>query len=157
MVDLYLAAAVVIHHDRVLIVRRSKHERFLPLIWGVPCGKIDGNEDPRRAVLRELKEETGLEGEVITEIGRSEFLSQWRGRETKNFQTNYLVYVKGQPTDTDVNNMPLITLPKRDQLSQWVRLTEVFDFDGVDEYNREIIRQGVYTIASRLEGTGAGR
>ena len=157
MGDLRLAAAVVVHRSRVLIVRRSKHEGFKPLIWGVPCGKIDGNEDPRQAVLRELAEETGLEGEVVAMVGRSEFVSEWRGRQTKNFQTNYLVHLKGGPTETDASNMPLVTLPQKDQRARWVPLSEVFQFDGVDEYNREIIRQGVNTMASRLEDAGSMR
>ena len=36
-----LAAAIVVHNDRVLVVRRSKEEVFLPRNWGIPCGKID--------------------------------------------------------------------------------------------------------------------
>ena len=42
-----LAAAVVMHNDHVLIVRRSRSEGFLPGRWGVPCGKIDEGEYSR--------------------------------------------------------------------------------------------------------------
>ncbi|MDX6346920.1 MAG: 8-oxo-dGTP diphosphatase, partial [Streptomyces sp.] len=41
-----MAAAVVVHDDRVLTVRRSFGERFLPGVWGVPCGKLDAGETP---------------------------------------------------------------------------------------------------------------
>jgi 8-oxo-dGTP diphosphatase len=155
MANLQLAAAIVVHHDHVLIVRRSKTEGFKPLIWGVPCGKLDNDEDPSQAVLRELAEETGLEGEVVDAVGSSEFLSSWHGRVTKNFQTNYLVRLKGAPAGTDADNMPRVTLPEKDQRSRWVRLSEIFDIDGVDEYNREIIRQGLDKIAGQPHHSGA--
>jgi putative (di)nucleoside polyphosphate hydrolase len=49
---------------RVLIGRRFKDdgpEIILPgLEWQMPQGGIDANEDPRKAVMRELWEETGI-------------------------------------------------------------------------------------------------
>lgn len=146
MANLRLAAAVVVYLDRVLIVRRSKSEGFKPLIWGVPCGKIDENEDSRRAVLRELAEETGLHGEVVGQVGTSEFVSTWQGRETKNFQTNFLVRIKGTPAGTDADDMPRVLLPKKDQRFRWVRLGNELELEGVDEYNRDIIEQGIHWI-----------
>ena len=43
------------------------------------------------AALRELKEETGLLGEIVRKAGESSFLSEYRGQETKNWQENFLV------------------------------------------------------------------
>lgn len=157
MADLQLAAAVVVYLDRVLIVRRSKTEGFKPLIWGVPCGKIAKNEDPRQAVLRELTEETGLHGEVVGEVGTSEFVSSWQGQETKNFQTNYLVRVKSAPAGTDADNMPRVQLPEKDQRSRWVRLGDALDLDGVDDYNREVIGQSIHWIKTQPRRSGLHR
>ena len=53
--DKRLAAAVVMHEGRVLLVRRSETERFLPLVWGVPCGKLEPGESPEDGALRELR------------------------------------------------------------------------------------------------------
>jgi putative (di)nucleoside polyphosphate hydrolase len=59
---------------RVLIARRFKDdgpEIILPgLEWQMPQGGIDGSEDPRKAVFRELWEETGVRhAEYLAETG----------------------------------------------------------------------------------------
>lgn len=44
----------------VLLVRRANPPQ--PGYWGFPGGKVDWGEDVGRAAIRELKEETGVEG-----------------------------------------------------------------------------------------------
>ena len=41
--------------DRVLFIRRADNGR-----WGLPAGAIDPGETPAEAVMREVREETGL-------------------------------------------------------------------------------------------------
>jgi 8-oxo-dGTP diphosphatase len=136
-----LAAAIVIHRDHVLIVRRSISEGFLPGRWGVPCGKIDDGESAPQAVLRELHEETGLSGSVTGWVGQSSFPSIWRGQRVTNIQDNYLINVS--PTQLiDPDGMPAVTLPKRDQVAKWVPATEIGSAD-LDPHNLRTIRQGL--------------
>jgi len=54
--------AVVIDHDRLLLVRRSKGA--YAGAWAVPGGRQRLGETMREAVVREVGEETGLEVEV---------------------------------------------------------------------------------------------
>ncbi len=49
--------------DRVLITRRPKG-RHLSGLWEFPGGKVERAEDPRDTVVREIREETGLEVSV---------------------------------------------------------------------------------------------
>lgn len=128
-----LAAAVVVSGDRVLLVRRSKTERFLPRVWGVPCGKVDPGESASVAALRELREETGLAGSVVCPIGQSTFSSVWRGRPAENVQSNFLVHPLG--------GIGKISLPKEDQEAAWVHRDEIDRFDGLDAYNRSVLEQ----------------
>ncbi|MFI6012061.1 NUDIX hydrolase [Streptomyces sp. NPDC051243] len=129
--DRRLAAAVVMDDQlRVLLVRRSEKERFLPRVWGVPCGKLEPGESAEDGALRELKEETGLLGEVVRKVGESSFLSDFRGHEIKNWQENFLV----RPLSTG------ITLPEPDQDAAWLARAELTTVD-IDAYNLDIVRQ----------------
>ena len=56
----FTATGFVVRDDRVLLHWHPKVREWLP-----PGGHIDENEDPVQAVLREIKEETGLRGEVV--------------------------------------------------------------------------------------------
>ncbi|WP_328548707.1 NUDIX hydrolase [Streptomyces platensis] len=138
--DTYLAAAVVMHHARVLIVRRSYRERFLPGAWGVPCGKLDRGESAESGALRELKEETGLLGTIVAHTGSTSFLSDYQGRRVHNHQENFVV----RPLTLDV------VLPSPDQAHRWVRPAELAEA-GVDAYNLTVIRQA---LGGRLDAAG---
>ncbi|WP_063752991.1 NUDIX domain-containing protein [Streptomyces natalensis] len=136
----YLASAVVVHNARVLIVRRSYSERFLPGAWGVPCGKLERGESAASGALRELKEETGLLGAIIAHTGSSAFLSDYQGRRVRNHQENFAV----RPLTLDV------VLPSADQAYLWARPSELADI-GVDAYNMNVIRQA---LGGRLDASG---
>ncbi|WP_343243061.1 NUDIX hydrolase [Streptomyces sp. SID12501] len=127
-----LAAGVVVHDDRVLVVRRSYREGFLPGVWGVPCGKLDEGERPEEAVLRELEEETGLKGQVLAAAGERVFVSEWDGRTVHSCQSNFLI----RPLTFDV------VLPEPDQAYRWVS-TEKLEDAGLDEHNLGTIRQAL--------------
>lgn len=56
-------ASIAVFKDRkVLLVKRGRAP-FAGL-WSLPGGRIEGDETPRQAACRELKEETGIEAEV---------------------------------------------------------------------------------------------
>lgn len=53
-----VAVAVVVQHDRVLLVHRRADDGAPP--WVLPGGKIEMGEQPGEAAAREVLEETGL-------------------------------------------------------------------------------------------------
>lgn len=131
-----LAAAVVMDEQgRVLLVRRSERERFLPRVWGVPCGKLEAGESAEDGALRELKEETGLLGEVVRRIGESSFVSEYRGHEVKSWQDNFLV----RPLTRQ------ITLPEPDQDYAWLP-TDRLSCVEIDDYNRDVVSQALTAL-----------
>jgi 8-oxo-dGTP pyrophosphatase MutT (NUDIX family) len=58
----FTVAIFVIHEGRVLLVHHRKMGQWLPL-----GGHIELDEDPEQAALREAKEESGLEVELLGE------------------------------------------------------------------------------------------
>ena len=56
---LVVAVALIDADDRVLIARRPKGKQMADL-WEFPGGKIDADERPEQALIRELAEELGI-------------------------------------------------------------------------------------------------
>lgn len=55
-------AVVVVERDELLLVRRAYGAKAGE--WCIPCGHVGWGEDVRKAAVRELAEETGLEVEL---------------------------------------------------------------------------------------------
>ena len=58
-----VAAAVLVERGRVLLTQR-KRGAHLEGLWEFPGGKVEEGEDPRDALVRELREEVGIEADV---------------------------------------------------------------------------------------------
>jgi 8-oxo-dGTP diphosphatase len=64
-----LVTAAIIHglgdqENSILIAQRRSDDRFAPLCWEFPGGKVEFAEDPRVCLKREIKEELNIEIEV---------------------------------------------------------------------------------------------
>ena len=56
-----VSLGLVVHEEKILLTQR----KGVPHIWELPGGKVEFNEEPSNAVVREVKEETGYEVEVL--------------------------------------------------------------------------------------------
>jgi 8-oxo-dGTP diphosphatase len=72
-----VVAAVIERDGRVLIGQR-KNQGLHALKWEFPGGKVEQNESPEAAVIRELEEELGIRAKVHSEVTRYEY--QYPGR-----------------------------------------------------------------------------
>lgn len=59
-----VAAAVVLHEGRVLITQRPSGTH-LEGLWEFPGGKLEPGESPEEALVRECREELGVELDVV--------------------------------------------------------------------------------------------
>jgi 8-oxo-dGTP diphosphatase len=56
-----VAAAVILRPDGAFLLGRRAADTFYPGYWEFPGGKLEAGETPRQALVRELREELGME------------------------------------------------------------------------------------------------
>lgn len=61
-------AVIFDKQGKILTIRRSKTSPTRPLYWDLPGGILDFGEDTQAAILREIKEETGLRVQNVSVI-----------------------------------------------------------------------------------------
>jgi 8-oxo-dGTP diphosphatase len=67
-----VVAGILELDGRTLICRRRADQPH-PLKWEFPGGKIEAGESPHAALVRELREELGIEAQTGRELSRYEF------------------------------------------------------------------------------------
>ncbi|MFH0870847.1 MAG: NUDIX hydrolase [archaeon] len=89
----------VVHNDgKILILRRLTTKRFFPGSWEIPGGKIDDGESPEEAVLREVKEETGLDAMIDKVFHTWSDIIERNNRKEHMIVINFILrLVKAQP------------------------------------------------------------
>ena len=65
IVQKIVLAGIILYKKKVLILQRNGNEDIFPGIWELPSGKKKPLEIPLKALLREVKEETGLDVKMI--------------------------------------------------------------------------------------------
>jgi 8-oxo-dGTP diphosphatase len=94
------AYALVLRDDRILLTRLasriSADEK-----WHLPGGGLDHGENPRDALVREIREETGLDAEVgdTARIYSAHLPSMWRQGRRWDYQALRIVYDAWVPVD----------------------------------------------------------
>jgi 8-oxo-dGTP diphosphatase len=71
---------------KILVLKRSRMEEFLPEYWEMPGGKVEFAESPDEAVAREVKEETNLEIEAVNPYSLFSYISGDGERHTVDIQ-----------------------------------------------------------------------
>ena len=110
--------------DRLLALKRSARADAAAGAWDAVSGRLKPGEHPRDAALREAREETGLEVEVLGELGAHPFL---RGRE--RVETLSVVLHCRARTDA-------VVLSTEHDEARWVPIAEAADLPEVPEWVR---------------------
>jgi 8-oxo-dGTP diphosphatase len=104
-------SALVVDQDELLLVRRTQAP--FAWHWAMPGGRVEPGETLAEAVVRELYEETGLEGVCGEYVGLIEIIEPDHFV-VLDYRAHLLVHDEPQPGD-DVDE------------ARWVPLSEVID------------------------------
>lgn len=120
------AYAVVLRDDRILLSRLS--ESVTPdELWTLPGGGIDHGEHPRDAVVREVREETGLDVEVgeTVRVYNLHLPSAWRDGRRVDAHSLRLVYEGTVAKDAPEPRVVEVAGSTVD--AAWVRVSDVLE------------------------------
>jgi len=68
-----------------------------PGLWALPKGQIGADERPEETALREVAEETGVEGKLVGKLGDVRYVYTWRGERIFKVVSFYLLrYSRGR-------------------------------------------------------------
>jgi 8-oxo-dGTP pyrophosphatase MutT (NUDIX family) len=98
----FSAGGVVVRGDDVVVIVPVKRDTAGNRVLGLPKGHPDGSETAEAAALREVREETGVQGEVMGKLGDVRYWYQRGGRRVFKLVTFFLVeYRSGDLSDHD--------------------------------------------------------
>jgi 8-oxo-dGTP pyrophosphatase MutT (NUDIX family) len=78
--------------DVALAARRTRKG---DLAWGLPKGLVEKGEAPEQAALREVREETGLEAEILEPLGDISYWYIWEDERIRKKVTFFLMEATG--------------------------------------------------------------
>jgi 8-oxo-dGTP pyrophosphatase MutT (NUDIX family) len=78
--------------DVALAARRTRKG---DLAWGLPKGLVEEGEAPEQAALREVREETGLEAEILEPLGDISYWYVWEDERIRKKVTFFLMEATG--------------------------------------------------------------
>lgn len=103
-------------HRAALIGRTNSHG---DLAWSLPKGHLEEGESLEAAAVREVVEETGIEGRVVAPLGVIDFYFTAEGQRIHKTVHHYLLLAEGGELNSDdvevdeVAWVPLAELPDR--------------------------------------------
>jgi 8-oxo-dGTP diphosphatase len=94
----FSAGGIVFNSEgRVLVINNAALRDPKKSYWGFPKGHIDPGESSKNAAIREIKEETGLDAEIIQKIGDSKYTFTFEGEKIFKVVIMFLMKkVKGE-------------------------------------------------------------
>lgn len=71
MIEAVSCGGVVIHRGKVLLLYKNQNGRYMG--WVMPKGTVEEGETLKETALREVKEETNVDAEIIKYIGKTQY------------------------------------------------------------------------------------
>lgn len=98
----YSAGGVVLNGEEVLVIVPKRRAANGSKVLALPKGHLDGDETPEEAATREVREEGGVEAELIELLGDVEYRYKRDGRLVNKRVRFFLFnFLSGSPDDHD--------------------------------------------------------
>jgi 8-oxo-dGTP pyrophosphatase MutT (NUDIX family) len=100
--DEFSAGGVVVRGDEMVVIVPVKRAADGRRVVGLPKGHLDGDETPEEAARREVAEETGVQADLIAELGDVSYHYERRHRHVQKVVRFFLfAYRSGDVADHD--------------------------------------------------------
>lgn len=135
MADEFSAGGVVVRGDEMIVIVPVKRASDGRRVLGLPKGHLDGDETPEEAARREVAEETGVQAELVDQLGDVTYAYDRKGRRVEKLVRFYLFeYRSGDVADHD----------HEIEEARWVTIR-----DAVDQLSYDGEREVVQRVLSR--------
>ena len=116
--------------DRMLLLKRNARRRTSPNKWQTPSGFLNEGESAEEAALREVKEETSLDGTILKAGRAFEVLDEW----ARWVIIPFLVSVKSDKVVIDT---------KEHSELRWIKVDDVSCFECVKGLEEDLKSVGL--------------
>jgi len=124
-----ISSALMIKDKKVLLNLRAKGVEKFPGCWGFPGGKNDDGETPEEAVVREVKEETGIDVEFDSIISLGHFYPH------QFHKSNLYILCIANAKSSEIN----IEDTKEILEAKWMDVNEYIEDESVLSYSKAVV------------------
>lgn len=140
IVQKIVLGGVIIKDDKILILQRHKNEDIYPNMWELPSGKREPLEPSEESLIREVKEETGLDVRIILPFSVFDYQIEKPKEIRDSTQINFLVI--------PINNGG-VKISDEHQAYAWIRSEEIDKYDLTDAI-KNVIRKAFEVMTKVL-------
>ncbi len=130
---------VVLKEGKILILQRHKDEDVYPSMWELPSGKREALESSEESLIREVKEETGLDVKIIMPLSVFDYQIEKPDEIRDSTQINFLV----APKDNKQARMS-----EEHQAFAWITKDEIDRYELTGAVKNVILK--AFEIAAKL-------
>jgi ADP-ribose pyrophosphatase YjhB (NUDIX family) len=111
----FSAGGVVVRGDECVVIVPVKRSQDGKRVLALPKGHLDGDETAEQGATREVREETGVEAELVEPLGEAAYFYQRKGRRIHK-RVRFFLFRYGSGT-TDDHDQEI-------EEARWMRLAE---------------------------------